>query len=154
MKSQLKAFRNLASVYFFSYLFPSALSSLLLFIFIFFLFLAMHHSLWTLQFPDLGSNPMPPASAAWSFNHWTASEVPEPPAVKPTLPALSKLGPARATLSAQSTFPLCPACRVAAPWLSCRQTHPGLMVGLSARQRWWGAVPRPVALAERSFLWH
>ena len=59
MNSQLKAFRNLASVYFFSYLFPSALSSLLLFIFIFFLFLAMHHSLWTLQFPDLGSNPCP-----------------------------------------------------------------------------------------------
>ena len=59
MKSQLKAFRNLASIYFFSYPFPSALSSLLLFIFIFFLFLTMHHSLWTLQFPDLESNPRP-----------------------------------------------------------------------------------------------
>ena len=104
--------------------------------------------------PRPGVEPTPPASAAWSLNHWTASEVPELPAVKPTSPALSKLGPARATLSAQSTFPLCPACRVAAPWLSCRQTHPGVVVGLSAHQRWWGAVPRPVALAERSFLQH
>lgn len=90
----------------------------------------MQPSLWTLQFLDLGSNPRP-LHRLRSLNHWTVSEVPELPALKPALPALSKLGPARATLPGVPSHHALSA-GWGAPWLSCRQTHPDLMVGLSA----------------------
>lgn len=74
----------------------------------------MQPSLWTLQFLDLGSN-LRPLHRLRRLNHWTVSGVPELPALKPTLPAPSKLGPARAPLSAWGAFPSCPVCEVGGP---------------------------------------
>ena len=111
-ESQLKACWNLASVYFFSYPFPSALSSLLLFLF--FLYFGYAAQPVDSSVPRPGVEPAP-LHRLRSLNHWTVSEVPELPALKPALPALSKLGPACATLSAQGAFPSCPVCRVGGP---------------------------------------